>query len=218
MRIALFTVAAALIAGGGLLYHAIPPAVEVRAETSPVVARFEIDAQRSHFTVHAGRSGLLWFRGHDHYLAVRDFQGHVELALDTLNPASLEMTVRADSLEETGAVFTSQQKNIINREVEEIVLETAKYAEITFRSTEVKGEMKNGQFDVKIKGDLSLHGVTKSIVIPAKVSLEADGLRAVGKFSIDRSDFNVKATNAFHGTVRVKNRLKFTFDIVARRV
>jgi polyisoprenoid-binding protein YceI len=142
-----------------------------------------------------------------------------ELTLDALNPASLTMSVKADSLEETDPIFTPVQKEIINKELDEIVLETAKYPEITFKSTAVTGRPAGpGTFVVKIKGDLTLHGVTRSIEIPATVSVDGNTLRATGAFEIDRKDFNVKATNAFHGLVRVKHDLKFQFDIVAKRI
>ena len=187
------------------------------ADVAPAL-RFEIEPSQSKFMVKASRGGLLWFKGHDHHIAVRDFSGHGELTLDALNPASLEMTVRAASLEETSDVFTPQQKGIINKELQEIVLEPDKYPVITFRSTDVKGGLKDGKFEVKIGGDMTLHGVTKHVTIPAIVSVEGNSLHAVGEFSLDRSDFNVKATSAFHGMVRVKNGLKFTFDIVGRRI
>jgi polyisoprenoid-binding protein YceI len=64
---------------------------------------------------------------------------------------------------------------------------------------------------------LTLHGTTRQIVIPATVTVNGDELRAVGKFSIDRDNFNVKATSAFHGLVRVDDDVKFEFDIVGRR-
>lgn len=182
------------------------------------VATFRIDPARSKFMAHATRGGLAWFKGHSHHLAVRDFQGTAELNLDALNPASLEMSVKADSLEETDAVFTAQQKGIINKELDEIVLEAAKFPEIKFKSTSVTGRIEQGRFIVRIKGDLTLHGVTRSIEIPATVSVEGDTIRAVGTFEIDRKDFNVNATEAFHGLVKVKHDVKFEFDIVARRV
>jgi hypothetical protein len=62
-----------------------------------------------------------------------------------------------------------------------------------------------------------LNGTTKRIVIPATVTLNGDEMRAVGKFSIERDDFKVKATSAAHGLVRVDNTVKFEFDIVGRR-
>jgi hypothetical protein len=52
----------------------------------------------------------------------------------------------------------------------------------------------------------------------SKVTLTGNSLRAIGEFSIDRSDFNVKATSAFHGMVRVRNKVKFTFDMVGHRI
>ncbi|MEP6704998.1 MAG: YceI family protein [Acidobacteriota bacterium] len=182
------------------------------------VVRFRLDSSQSKFIVHANRSGLAWFKGHSHRIAAKDFTGTAELDLTAVNPASLEMSIRANSLEETDPVFTAEQKKIINKEVNDLVLETEKYPEIMFKSTGVKGSLVSGKFDVRITGDLTLHGVTKHIVIPAVVTVSGDSMRAVGEFEIDRKDFNVNATEAFHGFVRVKHDLTFEFDIVGKRV
>ena len=188
------------------------------ALTDVTVAKYRIDPTGSKFMAHAARGGLAWFKGHSHNLAVRDFEGTAELSLDALNPASLEISVKADSLEETDAYFTQQQKDIINKEVDELVLESAKYPEIKFKSTSVTGKPTSPlTWDVRITGDLTLHGVTKQITIPAAVTLSGDSFRAVGKFEIDRKDFGVNATEAFHGMVKVKHDVKFEFDIVARK-
>ena len=88
----------------------------------------------------------------------------------------------------------------------------------SFRSTEVNEDDESYQYDLKIAGDLTLHGITRRIVIPAKVTLSGNTLRARGEFSIDRSNFKVKATSAFHGLVRVRKRVKFEFDIVGQRL
>jgi polyisoprenoid-binding protein YceI len=185
---------------------------------SMAVARYRLDASQSRFMVRAFSGGPLWFKGHDHFIAVRDFSGEAQLTPGAISPASLQMTIRADSLIETRDVFTEQQKQIINRELREIVLETNKYPEISFRSTDVTGKLVGGQFEAKIGGDLTMHGVTRRIVIPAQVTLSGDTLRAVGEFTVNRGDYNVKATSAVHGLVRVRKKLKFTFDIVARQV
>jgi polyisoprenoid-binding protein YceI len=182
-----------------------------------VVARYRLDAGQSRFMVRAFSGGLLWFKGHDHFIAMRDFSGEADLTPGASSPASLQMTIRADSLVETRDVFTEQQKQIINRELREIVLETAKYPEITFKSNDVTGNLTGGQFEAKIRGDLTLHGVTRHIVIPTRVTLSGATLRAQGEFTVNRSDYNVHATSALHGTIRVRDKLKFTFDIVARQ-
>ena len=181
--------------------------------------RFRLDSSQSKFIAHALRGGPLWFKGHEHLVAAREFSGEAQMTPDKVTPASLQLTVKTDSMVETSNAFTEPQKQIINKELREIVLEPAKYPEIVFKSTEVTGKsLGTGLYDLKIRGDLTLHGVTRHIVIPAKVTVNGNNLRAVGEFSIDRSDFNVKATSAFHGMVRVRNKVKFTFDIVGHRI
>ena len=196
----------------GLLFTSAP------SFSNQQLSRYRIDVAKSTFMVHANRTGPLWFKGHSHRVAVRDFSGEASLTPNVLNPASLLMTVRAASLEETDPVFTQQQKDIINKELKEIVLETEKFPEISFQSTDVKGGLKNGAIEVVIAGNLNLHGVTKRIEIPATVTLSGNTLRAQGEFDIDRDDFGVKATSAFHGLIRVKNNIKFVFDIIAERI
>ena len=181
--------------------------------------RFRLDPSQSKFIAHALRGGLLWFKGHEHLVAAREFSGEAQINPETLTTASLLLTVKTDSMVETSDAFTEPQKEIINKELREIVLEPAKYPEIVFKSTSVTGKPAGGgQYDLRIAGDLTLHGVTRPIVIPARINLTGNDLRAVGEFSIDRGAFNVKATSAVHGMIRVRNKVKFTFDIVGHRI
>ena len=197
------------------------PNSSLKAElrTNQATVTYTLDASRSKFMAHAGRSGLLWFKGHGHHLAAKDFSGRVELTPGTILPASLRLVVKAASLEETGADFTDEQKKIINKELHDIVFHPDQYPDIVFQSTNVtaKPAKSGGGFDVKLTGDLTLHGVTRRIEIPATVTLNGDEMRAIGKFKIERDDFKVKATSAAHGMVRVSNTVKFEFDIVGRR-
>jgi len=160
--------------------------------------------------------GLLWFKGHDHHLVAKQFSGEVELTPDSITPASLHFVVKAGSLEETGAAFTDAQKQIINKELREIVLHPDKYPDITFQSTSVTAKpAAGGGNDVEIRGQLTLHGVTRNEEIHAHVTTQGNEMRAVGDFTIDRGGYGVKATSAFHGMVRVRDTVKFTFDMVA---
>ena len=188
-------------------------------QTKPLATqRFILDPSQSKFIAHASAGGLLWFKGHDHYLAARKFSGEVQMTSERITPASLRLVVQADSLEETGAVFTDQQKQIINKEIKDIVLLPAQYPEIVFQSTAVTSKpIGSGQYELEIVGDLTLHGVTRRIKIPTKLTLSGENMRATGEFSIDRDDYKVKATSAVHGLVSVKNNVKFEFDIVGRR-
>jgi hypothetical protein len=186
---------------------------------SPEKIRFQLDPAQSKFIAHALRGGLLWFKGHEHLVAAREFSGEAQITMGSMTPAALWLAVHANSMVETSDAFTEAQKQIINKELRDIVLEPEKYPEIIFKSNEVTGKAnRSGGYDAKIGGDLTLHGVTRHIVIPAQVTLNGSELRAAGTFTIDRSDFNVKATSAFHGMVRVRKTVKFTFDIVGHRI
>jgi polyisoprenoid-binding protein YceI len=180
---------------------------------------YRLEAAESKFIAHAYAGGLLWFKGHDHLIAVRDFSGEAQLTPGTITPASLKIVAKTESMVETSSVFTEPQKQIINKELREIVLLPDQYPEIVFRSTRVSGKAtSDNQYDLRITGDLTLHGVTRQITIPTKVGVTGQELRAIGEFSIDRGDFKVKATSAFHGLVRVRNTVKFTFDIVGHQI
>ena len=193
--------------------------VSARLPASQASSRFRLDSSQSKFIARALPGGLLWLKGHEHLVAAREFSGEARITPGKINAASLQLTVKTDSMVETSDAFTELQKEIINKELREIVLEPGKFPEIVFKSTEVTGKsLGNGQYDLKIRGGLTLHGVTRHIMIPAKVTVAGNTLRAVGEFSIDRSDFNVKATSAFHGMVRVRNKVKFTFDIVGHQL
>jgi polyisoprenoid-binding protein YceI len=186
--------------------------------SQPATVSFRLDPSKSTFMVHADRAGLGWFKGKSHRIAVKDFSGEASLSLDAVNPASLTMDIKSASLVETGAVYTEQQKGIIDKEVNEIVLETSKYPDITFKSTEITGKIKNGAFDVRVTGEMTLHGVTRKVTIPAIVTVDGDAFRAKGEFQINRKDFGVKATEAFHGFVKVRHTIKFVFDIVGEKM
>jgi len=179
---------------------------------------YRLDASQSKFIAHAMAGGLFWFKGHDHLVAVREFTGEARLDPGSLNASSLDITAKSESMVETSSVFTEPQKQIIDKELRDIVLEPAKYPDIVFKSTNVTGQSAGAnQYDLKIGGNLTLHGVTRPITIPVKVTVTGDELRAQGEFSIDRGDFKVKATSAFHGLVRVRDKVKFEFDIVGHR-
>ncbi|HZI47733.1 MAG TPA: YceI family protein [Pyrinomonadaceae bacterium] len=194
--------------------------VEAKAAVlSPSASRYQLDASSSKFMAHASRSGFLWFEGHGHHIAVREFTGEAALDPDSLGNSSLTIAAKTASMEETSDVFTAPQKQIINKELHDIVLLPDQYPEITFNSTQVTGSSTGqGQYDLKIHGNLTLLGVTKPITIPTKVTVNGNQMRAQGEFSISRGDFKVKATSAFHGMVRVADKIHFEFDIVGRQL
>jgi len=105
------------------------------------------------------RGGLLWFKGHEHLVAAQQFTGEAEITADSITPASLRLNVKTESMRETNSVFTEQQKQIIDKELREIVLLPVKYPEIVFKSTDVTGKSRgNGEYAICFPHRLGLNG------------------------------------------------------------
>ena len=96
------------------------------------------------------------------------------------------------------------------------MLEVGAHPEIVFKSTKIDiDKTEDGQFQAKIFGDLTLHGVTRSGLITAMVTMSDNTLHAKGSFPLHQSQYSIKPVSAGGGTIKVKDELRFTFDIVA---
>jgi len=47
--------------------------------------------------------------------------------------------------------------------------------------------------------------------------MSGEGLQAQGDFSLKQTDFGIKPFSAAGGTIKLKNELKFDFEIVAHK-
>lgn len=192
----------------GATRDAAVPAVNAAHAAAP--ERFRIDAGRSQFTVRAFVGGLLSTFGHNHTVAVRDFTGECRL-----EDASVQIQVRAASLAVVDKVSAKERQEIEGKMRDE-VLEVSKYPEITFRSTHVQAQRTGeGRFNVRIEGDLALHGVRRREVINAQVTVSGGEVRGRGEFQIRQSDYKISPPSVGMGTIKVKDALKLSFDIVA---
>jgi polyisoprenoid-binding protein YceI len=70
---------------------------------------------------------------------------------------------------------------------------------------------------LKIEGDLFLHGVTRRRTVSLNVVPADDKLRAYGEFSIKQSDFKIKLVSVAGGALKVKDELKISFDVNAKK-
>jgi polyisoprenoid-binding protein YceI len=184
--------------------------------SSPDVRRYRIDAGQSNFMVHAFVGGLLSGFGHNHNIAIKDISGEVQLTDGTVVPASLRMRIRADSLTVTDKVSDSDRQTI-EKTMREEVLETGKHPEITFNSTTIE-VIKNSdtQYQGNIWGDLTLHGVTHNVFIKAQLTFDQKTVRARGEFSLKMTDYSIKPPSVAGGTIKVKDTLKFDFNILSQ--
>jgi polyisoprenoid-binding protein YceI len=181
-------------------------------------ARYRLVADESQFTVQAFAEGLFSAFGHDPVIAIRDFTGEVEFTPGTLSDASVRMTIKTDSLAANDEVKEKDRAEI-DRMMRDDVLETATYPEIVFASTSVTAQrLGEGRYRARVIGDLTLHGVTQhNLWIQTEVSIKEEKLRAQGQFSLKQTDYQIKPVKVAGGTLKVKNELKFSFNIVAKK-
>jgi polyisoprenoid-binding protein YceI len=128
------------------------------------------------------------------------------------------MTIKADSI-----VLSTEVKEKDRIELEqtmrEQVLEIAKYPEIVFESSNISvTRLAEGRYRARVIGDLAFHGATqKNLWITPEVTVSGESLSAKGAFSLKQTDFGIKPFSAAAGTIKLKNELKFSFDIAAEK-
>jgi polyisoprenoid-binding protein YceI len=177
--------------------------------------RYVLDPRLSRLTVRAFASGVLSAFGHNPNIAVRSFTGEVQW--QTIETATLRIIAQASSLEVTDNISEKDRREI-ERQMHEEVLESATYPEIIYECSSLSAtKTGEGQYAVVLQGELTLHGVTRSEPISAKVTLTGDLLRAFGDFSLLQTDYGIRLVSALKGALKVKDELKFNFDIVARK-
>lgn len=186
--------------------------------TQASVVRYVIDPKGSTFTVRAFATGMLSAFGHSPTLAIRDFQGEVQLTSDTLEGASLRLVIQAASLAVTDDI-SEKDRLEIERKMRDEVLETEGFPEIVYECSGASSIQKLGEglYLAALNGDLALHGVTRSQVVSARVTLKGDSVRATGEFAVRLSDYEIKPVSAAGGTVKLKDELKLSFDMTARK-
>ncbi len=179
--------------------------------------QYAINAMVSQFTVQAFASGLLSAFGHNPKIAIRDLKGGIQFDPAQIEKSTLHLVIRADSLTVTDNISDKDRREI-ESEMREKVLETAKFPEIIFDVVGVSvNKVDNGQTHVTLNGQLTLHGSTRPQKVPATLVVTGDMLQAFGEFSLRQTDYNIKPVSAVGGGLKVKDEVKFTFNIVARK-
>jgi hypothetical protein len=66
-------------------------------------------------------------------------------------------------------------------------------------------------------GELSLRGTVRGIGLEASVMAGEDAIRAQGSFSLLQSDYGLLMASVAGGSIKLKDELKFSYFILARR-
>ena len=185
--------------------------------TTETSVHYVMDTRASQFTVQVFSGGLLSAFGHSPTIAIRDFSGEAQVNPDDLTRSSLKATIKASSLAVKDDISDKDRREI-ERVMQQEILETSVYPEIVYECSNVAAtKAAEGQYSVTFNGDLTLHGVTRSQTVPARVALTGDSLRAFGTFLLRQTDYDLKLAAVAGGALKVKDELKFSFNILARK-
>lgn len=127
-----------------------------------------------------------------------------KFAFDAAKPESsmLEATIDMTSIWTDADGLTAHLSN-------QDFFEVNKYPEGTFKSTKIE-KVEGDRYN--IVGDLTMHGATKEITMPATIVEGADGLKVTIEFTLKRSEFGVS-----FGLGQVLDEVPVTVNVDAKK-
>lgn len=133
----------------------------------------------------------------------KDWSGNVVFDKEDITKSSVSVVIKV------GSIDTRIHKRDEHLKGADF-FDVAKYPEITFQSTKI---VKTGEKTFGIVGDLTVHGVTKSITLPAKIDRLQDNFsRFKAEMQISRKAFGITFDSKMN-PIEDNVSLKFTINI-----
>ena len=164
-----------------------------------------IDIQRSSITIHVGKSGLFAAAAHEHWVDASIASGTIDAAGVTPS-VRFRVDARKVSVRPEQGV-SDKDRAEVQANMQHKVLESSIYPEIVFQSTHVQ---RNGDNVWKVSGDMTLHGVTKSLTFD--VARESGAY--AGTVRVKQTNFGIQPIKIGGGVVKVKDELEISFSRV----
>jgi polyisoprenoid-binding protein YceI len=178
---------------------------------------YVVDARASRFTVQAFATGILSAMGHNPRIGIRTFSGEVNFSADSAQASGFRLTMKSSSLGVLDDISDKDRREI-EKMMNEQVLESSKYPDIIYEAPNVTVARIDGSlYSASLAGTLSFHGVTRNQSITARIAIFDEMIRASGEFSLNQSDYGIKPISVAGGALKVKDELKFSFEMVARK-
>jgi polyisoprenoid-binding protein YceI len=147
---------------------------------------------------------------HDLILTPTQWSG--TLNVDGDNPAASSATLKIDArsidiVEAVGGMkgLSDKDRRDIGKNIDEKVLQTGKYPELTFESTSVTGSAPN----FNAAGNMTITGTTR----PVNVAITVNGTQVTAKTSISQKDFGIKPFSAMLGAIKLRDDVDFELTV-----
>jgi len=139
-------------------------------------------SQSTYFT----RSGHIYFISHTDVIDI-DADNHQVASFLDIESGKIQFAVLIKSFEFSLATA----KEHFN----ESYMESDKFPKATFKGEVLNIDSinlnKNGICSVRVKGDITIKGITKNIEVPGKFIIENGQINAISEFELSISDFNI---------------------------
>jgi len=105
------------------------------------------------------------------------------------------------------------EKALMQEHFNENYLESDKYPKATFKGNLLDfDEITGSEATIAIKGNLTIHGITKEITIEALAKKMAEQIVMSGDFFINLTDFDVKIPSIVKNNISEKIKVSFRFQ------
>jgi polyisoprenoid-binding protein YceI len=178
--------------------------------------RYAIDPSGSRFFVQAFATGLFSTFGHNPRIGISDYDGEIQFVPETYEKAFVRLTVRTNAMQVLDEI-KDKDRNTLEQTMYGEVLEVDRYPEAVYESKQISiQKLGTDLLLARVVGELSFHGVTQTHSFDARVTLMAATMRISGDFSLRQSDYRIKPVSFAAGALRLKDELKFNFELLAR--
>ena len=177
---------------------------------------YRVLPEKSTLRIEVGKGGAFGFvAGHTHEVE-GPIEGRIAADARDLSHAEIQLTIRTADLRVSGkGEPAGDVPKVQERMVGPDVLDVAHFPQITFRSTSVTtGAQSDAGADLRVTGELTLHGRSRPITAPVHVRIGAASLMATGTLTVKQSDFGIKPVSV-GGVVNVKDALTIHFTVTA---
>ena len=194
----------------------LPAARPDGVQPAPVAdgAAWIVDPAASLIAVTVRRGGLLARLGHDHVIAVHTLAGQVAPALDR---ADLSFRLDAMTVDEpqllreagiesqpAAAAIEGTRHNMLGP-----VLDAPRFPLVALHVERAGAD--------RLRVDVTLHGVTRRLLLPAVVRVGSAEVDASGTARLNQTDFGITPFSVGGGLLAVEDALEIRYRIVARR-
>ncbi len=180
---------------------------------------YSIAGGQSKLEIHVYKEGMFKAFGHDHLIAAKEISGEVQFDTQKIQDSRVRLQIATKSFTVVDPGESEKDRQDVQATMAgEKVLDVAKFPEITFISSGISGAKKNGEgWELTLTGKLKLHGVEKTVSFPLRVRTEDALLRGEGEISVLQTDYGITPVKVGGGTVKVKDKLRISFNILASK-